>query len=93
MWTNGWTLTVTLCDDPAQLPMVLDLRTPRYRHLIEHYACADMEEAGIIRGVVGVMTILGISPGRRPVRRRRDLLGGKSHSDWFVEDLWGVALR
>ncbi|RVD85032.1 uncharacterized protein DFL_003364 [Arthrobotrys flagrans] len=38
MWTNGMTLTVTFYDDPEQHSMVIHPKTPRYRHLVEHYA-------------------------------------------------------
>ncbi|KAF3319383.1 hypothetical protein TWF173_000013 [Orbilia oligospora] len=37
MWENGQTLTVSFYDDPEQHSMGMHTKTPRYRHLVEHY--------------------------------------------------------
>ncbi|KAK6331787.1 hypothetical protein TWF718_002328 [Orbilia javanica] len=38
LWENGQTITVTFFDDPNQASMVVYPKTPRFRHLVEHYA-------------------------------------------------------
>ncbi|KAK6506321.1 hypothetical protein TWF506_011239 [Arthrobotrys conoides] len=38
MWENGETITVTFYEDPEQHSMTIHPKTPRFCHLVEHYA-------------------------------------------------------